>query len=167
MSRPASRAASLACSGRTPTVSRNLEDADMLEPRADPGQRFELLALQHLGPALREWSLGGCDRIDALAVAVEQRQENRVGIGGLAQDVEVLADHRIGIAGGDVLEVDRDLGAGKVDAERRAFRPLLPQLRRQDVGSRELGKRFALHRRHPDWIPLNFLAVCQLGSCPP
>ena len=132
----------------------DLEDAHVLEARADPGQCLERLALQDLGAALREGGLGGRDGFDALAVAVEQREEDGVGASGLAQDVEALADHRIGVAGGDVLEVDRDFGAGKVDAERRPVGPLLPQLRGQHVRSREVGKRFALHLRHPDELPL-------------
>ena len=140
----------------------DLEDPHVFEPRADPGQRVERLALQHLRPALRERTLRRGDGVDALAVPVEQRKEYGVGIGGLAQDVEALANHRIGVAGSDVLEIDRDLCASEVNTERRALGPRLPKLRRQDIGSRELGKRLAWHLRYPDGIPLfssQFLAV--------
>ena len=159
MSRPARRSESPACSAFTLTVSRISRMRTCSSRERIQGSASSDSPFSTSGRHCAKGPFATATESMRSAVAVEQREEDRVGVGGLAQDVEALAYHCIGVAGGDVLEVDRNLGASEVDAERRAFGPRLPQLRRQDVGGRELRKRFAWHRSIPRWDPPVFEAV--------
>ena len=153
MSRPARRSASLDCSARTLTVSRISRMRTCSSRERTQGSTSSDSPFSTSGRHCANGPFRGRDGVDALAVAVEEHEENRVGRDCLAQDFEALADHRIGVAGGDVLEIDGDFRAGKIDAERRTIRPRLPQLRRQDVGSRVTQEAIRLAPSAPRWDP--------------
>ena len=95
----------------------NLGQAQVIQPRPEPGKVFQIDALQPLGLALGEDIGRATDALDLQARVTQQGQEDRIGTGGLAHGIERLPDTGICAGLGEILEIHRDLGEADIEPD--------------------------------------------------
>ena len=78
--------------------------------------------------------MGRVDLIDDRAVGREHPDERGIDARGITQGIQRFADDGFDRPATHVLEVDGNLGAGDVDAERLLAATSRPHARREDVG---------------------------------
>src|SRR5690606_38408087 len=92
------------------------EQAQMAEPRLDPGKVAERAASQHFGAAGRERRATRVDLVEVPGFGIEQRDEDGVRAADVGQRLEARDDALLEVVRSDALEVDGDLRAGQIEA---------------------------------------------------
>ena len=116
----------------------NLEQTAMPQPFANPRQALQRGARQTFRRRASEMGFRRDHALHASGGSVIEGDERGIGTRRFPQDFNVLLQHGFSRGGLERLEVDGDLGAGDVDAERRKTGPAVPQLRGQEIGSSEI-----------------------------
>jgi hypothetical protein len=89
------------------------------KPRTKPGQHGQGLAAQLFGIAGCEHAARDRDFAECFRFGIQMDVKCGVGARGLAQQLQIRADTRRRSGSGHRLEIDRDLGADDVEADRR------------------------------------------------
>ncbi len=95
------------------------EQAQVREAAREPRPGSKRLALQHFGVDTGEGVPRGEHPLHALALGIEKRHADRVAAGPRAHRIHAFGDEARGIGIVEVLEIDRDLGEGDVEAAGR------------------------------------------------
>ena len=101
-----------------PPPMPDLAQPQVVQPALDPREGLQCGRTPGLDAALRQGAMRGVHLVDGRAIGRQHPDERGVDPGGIAQRIQAVANDGVERPATHVLQVDGDLGAGDVHAQR-------------------------------------------------